>query len=281
MSTDIARKLQVGAYFMLAGGFVLSAAAAIKTGSNGNVQGLGQAGTLPSPPRGPARLPQGQRAQRQLQSPKTKQYDIENIDDRVALIGDLIRKGSLNSELREKTLAILSTKCDRLGRVQRGATGETYCVPEKDCLAEVKAMFEVVRNPRSKYSVRYTRDALLADVFTAPERTLLKTHAGDCDDYCILLGAMLMATGHPVRLRILATRRPGIDDRIAPWSHIYLLTPTKFDDPRAKWIAVDASMDKPLSWEAPGAREVAATGKPAGIVARVRDYNVVKPNEVA
>lgn len=272
MSSDVARKLQVGAYFMLAGGFVLSAAAAMKSKDDGNVKGLGQA----IPPRVPSRA-----APRQLQSPKTKQYDVENIDDRVALIGDLIRKGSLNSDLREKTLAILSTKCDRLGRVQKGSSGETYCVPEKDCLAEVKAMFEVVRNPRSKYSVRYTRDALLADVFTAPERTLLKTHAGDCDDYCILLGAMLMATGHPVRLRILATRRPGVDDRIAPWSHIYLLTPTKFDDPRAKWIAVDASMDKPLSWEAPGAREVAATGKPAGIVARVRDYNVVKPNEVA
>lgn len=275
MDSESSRKLQVGAYFMLAGGFVLSAVAQMKRAGD-SLRGVGQAAlpqTAPSRPSAPSR--------RALAAPKTKQYDIENIDDRVALIGDLIRKGSLNSSLREKTVEILSLKCDRLGRVQRSGKGDVYCTPEKDCLAEVQTIFEAVRNPRSKFSVRYTRDALLADVFTAPERTLLKTHGGDCDDYCILIGAMLMATGHPVRLRIIATRRPGVDDRIAPWSHIYLLTPTKFDDPRAKWISVDASMDKPLSWEAPGARETATTGKPSGIVARVRDYSVVKPNEVA
>jgi hypothetical protein len=84
-----------------------------------------------------------------------------------------------------------------------------------------------------------------------------------------------MAVGHPVRLRVIQTQDKG------SWSHIYLLTPTKFDDPRAPWISVDASMDKPLGWEAPGAREVAKTGKPAGIVTRVRDYSVVQPSEVA
>ena len=276
MKSETARKIQVGAYFMLAGGFVLSALANLKKDDENALRGVGEV-----PEKAPPNRPSAPSSRKALAAPKTKSYDIENIDDRVALIGDLIRKGSLNSDLREKTLEILSMKCDNLGRVQKGKTGARYCTPEKDCLAEVQTIFEAVRNPRSKFSVRYTRDALLADVFTAPERTLLKTNGGDCDDYCILIGAMLMATGHPVRLRILATRRPGVDDRIAPWSHIYLLTPTKFDDPRAKWISVDASMDKPLGWEAPGAREVAANGKPSGIVARIKDYSVVKPSEVA
>lgn len=271
--SESSRKLQVGAYWLLAGGFILSALANMKNGVEGpfepGVRGLGE---------GEAKKPLPAGAKKPLGKPKMKQYDIEDIDDRVALIGGLIRKGSLSADLRERTVEILAQKCDVLGRVDNKA-GARWCVPEKDCLAEVKALFEAVRNPKSKYAVRYTRDALLADVFTAPERTLLKSHGGDCDDYVITLGSMLMAVGHQVKLRVIATRRNGVDDRIAPWSHIYLITPTDFDNPR-KWISVDASMDKPLGWEAPGAAQVAATGKPAGIVARVRDYDVVKPGEV-
>ena len=100
-----------------------------------------------------------------------------------------------------------------------------------------------------------------------------------CDDYVITMGAMLMGVGHPVRMRIVATKVPGVDDSKAPWSHIYLLTPTTFDNPNAKWISVDGSMDRPLGWEAPGAAEVARTGKPSGIIARVRDYTLMKPAE--
>lgn len=276
-------KLQTGAYLMLAGGFVLSALANIKNGmtaSAGAAEGLGE--TLPETKPGRvlplprAKLPST--TTNGVGKPKLKQYDINDIDTRVGLIGELIRKGSLSPDLRERTIEILSLKCDALGRPS--ANGPHWCVREKDCLGEVKAIFEAIRNPRSKYAVRYTRDAMLADVFTAPERTLLKSHGGDCDDYVIVLGSMLMAVGHPVRMRVVATRREGMADATAPWSHIYLLTPTTFDNPKAKWISVDASMDKPLGWEAPGAREVAASGKPSGIIARVRDYSVIKPNEV-
>jgi Transglutaminase-like superfamily len=276
--SDTARKIQVAAYTLLAGGFVLSAISTWKGGSatpaaagaREEINGLG---------RSPKALP----AASNLGRPKTKNYDVTEIDDRVSLIGDLIRKGALNSDLREKTVEILSLKCDPLGRIQKTGSSKAtkYCVPEKNCLAEVQAIFDAVRNPKSKYSVRYTRDSLLADVFTAAERTLLKTHGGDCDDYSVTIGAMLMATGHPVRLRVVATRRAGVPDAEAPWAHIYLLTPTEFDKPNAKWISVDCSMDKPLGWEAPGASDVARTGKPSGIIARVRDYSVVAPAEMA
>lgn len=269
-----ARNLQIAAYTMLAGGFVLSALAQWKDGqelpkgtlegarNRRDLRGLGQAKTLPASSR-----------------PKTANYDVTDIDDRVSLVGELIRKGSLNSDLREAVVKVLSQKCDALGRVTK--SGTKYCVPEKNCMAEVQALFNAVRNPKSPLSVRYVRDSVLADVFTAAERTLFKTHGGDCDDYSVTLGAMLMAAGHPVRLRVIATRRSGVPDSDAPWAHIYLLTPTKFDDPKAKWISVDASMDKPLGWEAPGAADCAATGKPAGITARVRDYSVVRPAEMS
>lgn len=275
--SESSRKLQVGAYWLLAGGFVLSALANMKNGVEGpfepGIKGLGEGEGKDT-----KALPSGGGRKGVIGKPKVKQYDIEDIDDRVALVGDLIRKGSLSPDLRERTVEILSQKCDVLGRIDN-KSGTKWCVPEKNCLGEVKALFEAVRNPRSKYAVRYTRDALLADVFTAPERTLLKSHGGDCDDYVILLGSMLMSVGHQVKLRVIATRRQGVDDRIAPWSHIYLITPTDFEDTR-KWVSVDASMDKPLGWEAPGAAQVAKNGRPAGIVARVRDYDVVKPGEV-
>ena len=216
-------------------------------------------------------------APKTLAPPKTKNYDLTDIDERVSLIGDLIRKGSLDAVVQEATDKVLSKRCDPLGRTLKGAEskGAKWCVPEKDCLAEVKALFDYTRK-----TVRYRRDPVLADKFTGANRTL-RIGAGDCDDYCITLGSMLMATGHPVRLRVVASRISGVPDAEAPWSHIYLLTPTKFDNPNAAWVSVDASMDKPLGWEAPGAKEVATNGKPAGMIARVRDYSVVKPTEMS
>ena len=282
------RNIKIAAQLMLGGGFVLSAIAIFReTGkTSSNVKGLGKAGAPPLN-EGPAKLlqlpsvalptsmpsPKGKTIGR----PQLKQYDVTDIDTRAGLIGELIRKGSLNADLRERTVEILAMKCDSFGRVSPTAT--QYCVKEKDCMGEVAAIFDAIRNPKSKYSVRYTRDAMLADVFTAPERTLLKSHGGDCDDYVITLGAMLMGVGHPVRMRIVATRQQGVDDAKTPWSHIYLLTPTEFDNPRAEWISVDASMDRPLRWEAPGAKEVAKTGKPSGIISRVRDYTLMRPSE--
>lgn len=609
---DSAKRLQVGAYFMLAGGFVLSALAQVKLlRSSSKSLGGGLLGEVePSPITKRVHALPKATLPTVTSKPKLAQYDVKHIDTRVGLIGELIRKGSLSADLRERTVELLAQKCDKLGRVT--PHGDRFCVAEKDCLGEVRVLFDAVRNPKSKYAVRYTRDAMLADVFTAPERTLFKTHGGDCfvqgtkvlrqeghalvpietlkegdviwgynawtrvtkvfgdkgvlktwlvrlnngssmrltpdhkvwiadrifesaktlpdsqrvtnlrrihlrnlkkgdivlqpdrvgygtgkmdsdrafieglylsdgwsssksegkpaysfeisgqdgcpkeeqkrcveeicarlgvettwqrkyisvrdsewtrrlqafgthapqkraltidfeqlvadrllegimadagvnsngkthtftttsrelwlqtrvllkqqgvtcseryivdhgglgrnpiwrlqtrvqphlrtekstaakllavkevvkdevelpcwdietedhfvwlpeadwttsqcDDSVIALGSMLMAVGHPVRMRVIATRKPDVPDAQASWSHIYLLTPSAFDDPNAPWIAVDASMNKPLGWEAPGAKEVAATGKPAGIVARVRDFTLVKPGDAA
>ena len=232
--SDAGRKFQIAASLTLAGGFILSALAQMKNGVNTAagaaaaeaetpLRGVGQVKPGRVQPLPKAKLPTRMGPQ-VPGKPTLKQYDINDIDSRVGLIGELIRKGSLNPDLREKTVEILSLKCDVLGRVD--PKGGQWCVKEKDCLGEVKAIFEAIRNPRSKFAVRYTRDAMLADVFTAPERTLLKSHGGDCDDYVITIGSMLMAIGHPVRMRVVATRRDGVPDKDAPWSHIYLLTPT-------------------------------------------------------
>lgn len=271
MSDDeTTRNIKMGAQAMLAGGFLLSAWAIYRDSRSGNLKGLGYSGQKLLPVRAlpNVKLPTSVEHAQKMGRPKLKQYDVGDIDQRAGLIGELIRKGSLNPDLREHTVKILSQK-----------SGGKWAVAEKDCLGEVKMLFTSYRDPKSTYAVRYTRDAMLADVFTAPERTLLKSHGGDCDDATIVLGSQLMSVGHPVRMRIVATRIPGTDDSKAPWSHIYLLTPTTFDNPNAKWISVDATMDRPLGWEAPGAAEVARTGKPAGIIARVRDYTLLRPTE--
>jgi len=288
------RKLKILSQVLFAGGFLTAAVDLVRSASSDGKVGALKDGPkpkkgkeLPEPTQGTlqrvfplpkVKLPNGKP---KLGKPVLKQYDVHDIDTRVGYIGELIRKGSLNPQLRETTIQLLAQKCDSSGRPSK--TGDRWCVKEKDCLGEVNAIFNAVRNPKSPYAIRYTRDAMLADVFTAAERTLFKLNGGDCDDYVITLGAMLMAVGHPVRLRVVATRVAGTDDRNAPWSHIYLLTPTTFDNPNAKWvpmfISVDGSMDKPLGWEAPGAAEVAKSGKASGIIARVRDYTLLRPTD--
>ncbi|MFQ5631359.1 MAG: transglutaminase domain-containing protein, partial [bacterium] len=70
-------------------------------------------------------------------------------------------------------------------------------------------------------------------------RHMLNLRAGDCDDMTILLGSMLEATGHPVRL-VLVGSNPKKKNL---YSHIYLETQYK-----KRWIALDPTMRKPLGW---------------------------------
>lgn len=213
-----------------------------------------------------------------LDAPKTKKHDVENINARVALITKLIRDGAADMELGERTKMLLARKCDSTGKVipkgQEGRFSDArFCVKEKDCMGEIKAIFEAVRNPRSKYAVRYVRDSIIGDVFTSAKRTLLRTNGGDCDDATITLGAMLMSIGHPVFVTVIRTTDKPT------WNHVYLLTPSDFDNPNAPLVALDGSVNKPAGWEAPGAAEVRTTGKPAGIVAATKVYPVAKRGE--
>lgn len=262
------KKWQAAAYFILSGGFLASAIATLKDIRTAPqpTNGLGRMGKRAIRAPSGRQLPDGKVA-----APVGKLHDVRTIEQRVELIKRLIKKGSMNNELRERTIELLSQKCDSSGRVlPSNASGAElkWCVPEKDCWAEVCWLYNAIRKPSSRYAVRYTRDMLLADTFTAAERTLLRTHGGDCDDYVVLLGSMFMAVGHPIKIRVIQTKDA------ASWSHVYLITPQEFDNPRARWRAVDCSVDKPCGWEAPGAEEVAKTGKPAGITQRVKDFDM-------
>lgn len=203
---------------------------------------------------------------------------VYTIDQRVAAIRKLIVQGSLNPKIMEAKSAILSRK----------TSDGQWAVPAKDYEAEAKALYYAVVDPRSPYSMRYTRDHPTVDVFTAADK-LLKLRAGDCDDLAVLLGALLRASGQPdVYLVIIQAR--GADQ----WSHIFVAVKKKAaagtmgertgsngagvnpDD----LLFLDASMQsgsnnyKPAGWAAPGLAHVLKTGQPSGVVVKAKLYRV-------
>jgi transglutaminase-like putative cysteine protease len=103
-------------------------------------------------------------------------------------------------------------------------------------MGEVCALFDFV-----KRNVRYTRDIFRVELLHSARR-MLELRAGDCDDMTILLGALLLSTGHPVRLVLAGFRR----NRPHAYSHIYPEV-----NVRGRWLAVDATMDKPIGWAPP------------------------------
>jgi transglutaminase-like putative cysteine protease len=113
---------------------------------------------------------------------------------------------------------------------------QIYRVPAKDHFGEVSSLFDWVRR-----NVRYTRDIFRVELLHTPRR-MLELRAGDCDDMTILLGSMLLSTGHPVRLVLVGFRpnRPHL------YSHIYPEVLV-----RNRWLALDATMPQPIGWAPP------------------------------
>src|SRR4029453_4868845 len=97
-------------------------------------------------------------------------------------------------------------------------------------------MFRWVRN-----NVRYARDIFRVELLHTPRR-MLELKAGDCDDMTILLGSMLLSTGHPGRLVLVGFPPP----RPHLYSHIYPEVLV-----RGRWLALDATMPRPIGWGAP------------------------------
>lgn len=147
------------------------------------------------------------------------------------LIGRLVRDGARDFYVRQKAISIL----------------RAYRVRPKDRTGEVLALFDWV-----KRNIRYTRDILHTELLHTARR-MLELRAGDCDDMTIVLGAMLMSTGHPVRL-VLAGYR---SDRPHRYSHVYPEV-----NVRGRWIAVDATLQREAGHAPPAAwRGICEIGK--------------------
>jgi hypothetical protein len=130
----------------------------------------------------------------------------------------LIQQGAKDFYVRQKAIDILLAKA----------------VQPKDYRGEIKALFEWVQR-----NIRYTKDPFRVEVLHSARR-LLELRAGDCDDMTILLGSMLEAIGHPVRLVLTGP------DPLRPqlFSHIYLEA-----NHQGRWVPLDATMPYPMGWE--------------------------------
>jgi len=132
----------------------------------------------------------------------------------------MIRDGAKDFYVRQKAIQIF----------------RLYAVPPRDRFGEVLALFDWVQR-----HVRYTRDIFRVELLHSARR-MLELRAGDCDDMTILLGAMLMSTGHPVRLILAGFRR----NKPHVYSHIYPEV-----NVRGRWVPIDASMPRPIGSAAP------------------------------
>jgi len=173
-------------------------------------------------------------------------YKVHNIDERLAGVARQMMKSLRDPRVRQLAVKIVS----RRRRTPDEANGDGgWSIAERDYWNEVKAVFNWMRA-----NVRYIRDMATIDTFAVAMRTI-EAHGGDCDDYTIALGALLMSIGYTVRMKTIQTK--DSED----WNHIYLqvgLPPGK----ATRWRTLDASVAQPAGWEAP-----------ASIIARARvDY---------
>lgn len=171
--------------------------------------------------------------QRTLAGPvRTTRRVVRSLEERITQISDLANQGKFDPEVIAWTRAQLSRKC------RPGNNGEQWCVPEKNTLAEVKAIHDGLRR-----DVRYTSDINGADTYQHP-RVTLRLKTADCDDYSSLAAAALMSVGIPVRFKVIRTKDAST------WNHIYVQAGVPKSRPQ-RWISIDASMPNGVGWEAP------------------------------
>lgn len=104
----------------------------------------------------------------------------------------------------------------------------------KDWRGEADAVFQWVRN-----NIRYTMDPVDVETLHTPAQVLF-ARQGDCDDFSILLAAMLRSIGHPVAFKAVGFQAGEL-------THVYVLTLIG-----ERWIALDATEAGELGWEPDG-----------------------------
>lgn len=123
--------------------------------------------------------------------------------------------------------------CKTDPQIRQAATSTVFLTPEKDEIAEVRAVFEFVRD-----RIRYVKDIYGVETLSTPDKTL-EGMIGDCDDQTTLLAAMLEAIGYPTRFVIA-----GYSGR--DFEHVYLQVWIQ-----GHWISLDPTEHHPLGWEPP------------------------------
>ena len=168
-----------------------------------------------------------QRARTPIGEIRLRTYEIKNLEDRITYLKDLVQQGKRDPAVYEFARRAINSKC-----------GKGWCVPEKDNLREVQALFKAIRS-----NVRYTSDISGVDSYQKAGHTLaLKT--ADCDDYAVLVCSALGSLGIPSRFKVIRTK--GSND----WNHIFAQAGLPRRKP-TKWVSLDASVSMPMGWQAP------------------------------
>lgn len=104
-------------------------------------------------------------------------------------------------------------------------------LPQKAVLQEARVLFDFVQN-----NIRYVRDPHQIEALQTPAATL-QLKSGDCDDKTILLAALLLSIGIPVKL-IVGGWQEG------HYTHVWLRAGIG-----SAWIAMDPTEPRPMGWE--------------------------------
>lgn len=112
---------------------------------------------------------------------------------------------------------------------------------QRDFRAEAEKIFNFVRD-----RIRFVKDIEGVETVQTPDVTLFDLKAGDCDDFAVLLGTLLTAIGHKIRLKVISNV-PQRGFKKPPFTHIYLQ-----DFIGGKWVSLDASDKRyKFGWQYP------------------------------
>ncbi len=141
-------------------------------------------------------------------------------DKTVAYMRDMIRKGSIDPEVRNLAIAL------------------TYNTQNN--FEKIGNLFNFVQS-----RMAYVKDNFYVETLQTPHFMTRQFHEagasfGDCDDHTIFLGSLLIAIGFPVKI---VTVRVG--QGYGPFNHVYLKT---FNN--GVWIPLDGTnKNKPMGCE--------------------------------
>ncbi len=138
-----------------------------------------------------------------------------------------LREGDAGTEQTVELIrrAVRESQSDPMVRAAAGTI--LRGVAANDDLAEARILYEWVR-----HNIRFTKDPVDFETISSARWTL--THGfGDCDDInAVLLPALLMITGHPVRL-VTISNQPKAPEA---FTHVYAEVEIK-----GRWIPIDAA----------------------------------------
>lgn len=119
-------------------------------------------------------------------------------------------------------------------QLRQVATSAVFLKPQKDELAEVTTLFNLVQS-----QIRYTGDVNNVETLQTPQITLA-SRIGDCDDMTSLLCTLFECIGYPTRF-VVAGYGGSLD-----FSHVYAQVFAAGD-----WIDCDATEPYPIGWAGP------------------------------